>query len=125
MSEYTPPCAECGGKCCAYIAIELDKPRSKKDYDYIRWYLTHNNVNVFVDHDRNWFVEFRTPCSFIKQDKKCSIYEKRPNICSGHGDSEGSCEFYSSPYLLYFTSISEFETYLDKKNIDWRYKKSR
>ena len=124
MPEYIPPCYECGGRCCNYIAIQIDKPGSKKDYDHIRWYLTHKNVHVFVDHERNWFVEFRTPCDFLEKDKRCWIYPERQHICRGHGDSEGSCEFYDTPYSLYIKSISEFEDYLNEKKINWKYKNS-
>ncbi|HOP62979.1 MAG TPA: YkgJ family cysteine cluster protein [Spirochaetota bacterium] len=120
--QYTPPCDKCGGKCCAYVAIELDRPRSKTDYDHIRWYLAHKNVNVFIDHDKNWHVEFRTPCEFQGTDKKCKNYVNRPAICREHGTSEGDCEFYDSPYLEYFSSCREFEAYLDKKGVDWRFR---
>lgn len=122
MESFTPPCDDCGGKCCSYIAIQIDKPSSKQDYDYIRWYLAHEKVNVFIDHDRNWFVEFRTPCGFQNDQKKCEIYSKRPNICRGHGNGEGECEFFDTPYSAYFSELAEFEKYLDRKRVDWKYK---
>ena len=119
---YKAPCNECGGRCCNYIAIEIDKPKTKNDYDSMRWYLSHKNVNIFIDHKKKWFVEFRTPCEFQKDDKKCGIYNKRPNICRSHGNSEGECEFYDSPYSEYFSSLTELEKYLDNKGIDWKFK---
>ncbi len=120
---FQPPCFKCGGRCCNYVAIEIDRPSSKKDYDYIRWYLAHKKVNVFVDHEKNWFVEFRTDCEFKEKNHRCSIYNERPNICRGHGNGEGECEFYDSPYSAYFSSLKEFEDYLEKKNKKWRYSK--
>lgn len=120
--DYKAPCEECGGKCCGYVAIEIDKPKGKKDYDIIRWYLAHQNVNVFIDHDKNWHVEFRTPCEFQSSEKKCMIYTKRPAICREHGTSEGDCEFFDSPYIEYFSSCKEFEAYLDRKGVDWKAK---
>ena len=75
MSEtYVPPCEECGGKCCDYVAIEIDTPKTKTDFDNIRWYLVHENINVFIDHNKKWHVEFRTPCEKQLSDKKCGIY---------------------------------------------------
>jgi len=118
--KYQAPCGECGGRCCAYVAIEIDKPKSKKDYDVIRWYLSHKNVNVFIDHDNKWHVEFRTPCEYQKSDKKCGIYSIRPTICREHGTREGDCEFYDTPYAHYFTSCQNFESYLTEKGIDWK-----
>ena len=121
--SFQPPCEECGGKCCNYIAIQIDKPVNKKDYDYIRWYLTHKNVNIFIDHERNWYVEFRTPCDYHQKNNRCSIYTSRPEICRQHGNGEGECEFYDTPYSAYFSSLGEFENYLTKINRDWKYRK--
>ena len=71
--NFQPPCEECGGRCCEYIAIEIDKPNTKSDYDHIRWYLIHRDVNVFIDHDRKWYIEFRTPCELLSKKKRCLI----------------------------------------------------
>ncbi len=121
MEKFRPPCVECGGSCCDYIAVEIEKPTRKKDYDSIRWYLAHKNVNVFIDHSKTWYVEFRTACDKKNSVNKCIIYNKRPSICRGHGNSEGSCEYYDSPYMEYFSSLKEFEKYLDNKKIDWKF----
>jgi len=122
MEQFQPPCEKCGGSCCNYVAIQIDKPSCKKDFDYIRWYLAHKNVNVFVDHDKNWFVEFRTGCDFLQKDKRCAIYPERPRICRDHGNGEGECEYYDTPYSEYFSSLDQFESYLKKRNKEWRYK---
>ena len=124
IQQFQAPCSKCGGKCCEYVAIEIDKPTSKTDYDNIRWYLAHDKVHIFVDHDKKWFVEFRTPCTKQLENKMCSIYSKRPKICRDHGNVEGECEFYDSPYMAYFKTLEGFEKYLNKKGIDWRFKKS-
>ncbi len=121
VNEFIPPCNDCGGRCCDYIAIELDKPSSKRDYDSIRWYLAHKNVNVFVDHSKTWHVEFRTPCEKMGHDKKCMIYGIRPSICRDHGNEEGSCEYFDTPYTEYFSTTEEFENYLQKKNKKWKF----
>ncbi|PKL40417.1 MAG: zinc/iron-chelating domain-containing protein [Spirochaetae bacterium HGW-Spirochaetae-1] len=119
---YKAPCRDCGGKCCQYIAIEIDRPTTKKGYDFIRWYLLHKNTNVFVDHDSKWHVEFRTECEEQESQGRCEIYDRRPKICRDHGIEEGDCEYYDLPYSLYFTTESEFITYLEGKGIDWRYR---
>ncbi len=119
----TATCAECGGACCTYVAMEIDKPSCKKDYDHVRWYLLHRDVSVFIDHDKNWFVEFETPCECLGEEGMCAIYEKRPRICRGHGAEEGTCEFFNDPYQKKFTHHKEFEEYLDKKGIKWKWKK--
>jgi len=120
-----PPCEECGGSCCKYVAVEIDKPTNKTDYDNIRWYLLHKNVGVFIDHDKNWFIEFRTSCEKQTEDGRCGIYENRPKICREHGNYEGECEFYDNPYMEYFSTEDEFLSYLVEKNKDWKFKKLR
>lgn len=122
MVEFEPPCRDCGGRCCDYVAVELDRPSRKKDYDSIRWYLAHKNINVFIDHSRKWFIEFRTPCDKMDPYKRCTIYKNRPSICRDHGNTEGSCEYFDTPYREYFSTVKEFEKYLENKKIDWRYR---
>jgi Fe-S-cluster containining protein len=123
MEQYEPPCEECGGRCCDYVAIELTRPGNKSEYDHIRWYLVHENVSVFIDHEKKWYVQFVTTCTKKDSNNRCSIYPSRPRICSGHGNFEGECEYYSSPYLEYFSNESDFEKYLKRKNIDWKFKR--
>lgn len=123
MELFTPPCSKCGGRCCDYVAIETAKPKNKADYDHIRWYLVHENVHVFIDHEKKWYVQFMTPCTEKNEENRCNIYSERPRICSGHGNVKGECEYYASPYREYFINTSDFELYLKKRNIDWKYKK--
>jgi len=123
--EFSPPCGECGGRCCKYVAIETDKPVSKTDYDNIRWYLLHENVSVFIDHKGHWYIEFRTPCLEQLEDNNCKSHANRPRICAGHGNTEGECEFYDSPYREYFSSEKEFLAYLNKRDIDWRFSRRK
>jgi uncharacterized protein len=118
-ASYIPPCGDCGGRCCKYTAIEIDRPTTKNDFDNIRWYLSHINVHVFVDHDKKWHVEFRSPCENLAENYECRIYEIRPRICRNHGNTEEECEYFDSPYLYYFNSRSEFEDYLTERKLDW------
>ncbi len=120
--KYIPPCEKCGGKCCRYVAIEIDRPNTKSGIDHIRWYLLHENVNVFLDHWKKWHIEFHSPCECLDKNGRCSCYSERPKICRQHGCEEGDCEFFDSPYLEYFKSARDFEKYLKKKKIDWKFK---
>lgn len=115
-------CQRCGAACCRYVAIEIDRPTAKTDYDHVRWYLLHVGVTVFIDHDNRWFVEFETPCRELKSDHLCGRYRERPRICRSHGDEDESCEYFATPYKRQFRAIGEFEAYLEKRGIDWRFK---
>jgi len=120
-------CESCKGTCCRYIAIQIDAPTSKREYDHMRWYLLHRGVHVFVDHDGDWFVEFKTDCSELTDDNVCGAYGKRPRICREHGDIDGICEFHAEgePHKHRFSSAREFEAYLDRRGTKWRWKKKR
>ncbi len=78
-------CKDCDGKCCKYITIQIDEPKADIDYEELKWFLCHENIMVYVDHDDDWCVEVKTPCKF--QDKEtnlCTRYENRPKVCQEH-----------------------------------------
>lgn len=118
-------CESCDAMCCRYVATEIDKPTCKRDYDHIRWYLQHRSVNVFIDHHNRWFLEFETPCEALNEDGRCGIYAERPDICRQHGvNDETVCEFHGDepPHKIKFQSAREFEQWLEKRKINWRFK---
>jgi len=118
-------CAECGARCCRYVATQIDEPSSKSEYDDIRWYLMHDKVSVFIDHDGDWFLEFKSDCLALDDDLRCGNYEDRPRICRKHGETHSLCEFHSDtdPHVHEFFTAAEFEEYLDSRKIKWRWKK--
>ncbi len=125
MSTHQPPCSSCEALCCKHVALEIDKPSTKKDYDNIRWYLLHQNVSVFIDSNNGWYIKFETPCEHISDDNRCNYYEKRPKICREYPARDELCEFEGDEdyYTEQFNTEKEFIEYLEKKNKKWRYKK--
>ncbi|MFC1452731.1 YkgJ family cysteine cluster protein [Verrucomicrobiota bacterium] len=126
-SPTTAACVECGAKCCRYVALQIDDPTCKRDYDNIRWYLMHKGVFVFVDHEGDWYIEFETDCSRLGSDGLCRRYEERPRICREHGGGarlpcESAAE--AEPHKVRFSEAVEFERYLDSRRIDWRWKRA-
>jgi len=105
-------CKDCDGKCCKYVALEIDKPETKKDFENIKWHVCHENVNVFVGEDGEWYIEFLTPCEFLGEDNKCKIYDKRPKICRSY--SQDKCLFYNGGYeeKYTFNKIEDVEAYV-------------
>ena len=79
-AEREYPCARCGAVCCKHVALEIDKPTNKQDYDYIRWYLLHKKVEVFTDEGK-WYLKHETECEKLLPNGRCGIYETRPSIC--------------------------------------------
>ena len=75
------PCSGCG-ECCTYIASQIDNPKTFREYENIYWYLTHENVAVYIDWDNDWYLEFQTKCRNLTEAKTCGIYIDRPLVCS-------------------------------------------
>ena len=116
-------CDHCTALCCHYFALPIDQPNNRKDFDYIRWYLLHKHVHVYVDHDDDWYVEFQTECEELLPDFGCGTYADRPQLCREHGWPAGSCEFFADPHQHLFRCVRDFEAYLDERGIDWRWKR--
>lgn len=105
-------CENCDGKCCKYVAMEIDTPEDISDFEDIKWYVCHKNINVFVDEDHVWHVEFLTQCEHLGENNECLIYEKRPSICREHSHEE--CLFHNNDYkeIYSFSCIEDVEKYI-------------
>ena len=103
-------CEHCTAVCCRYIALPVDKPESAAEFENIRWYLAHENVTVFVDKGE-WYISFATPCRYLKQDFRCGIYEKRPEICRSYRSD--NCDYHGGEYRydLFFSEPAQVEKY--------------
>jgi Fe-S-cluster containining protein len=119
-------CGQCDAYCCRHVALQIDKPRCKSDYDKVRWYLLHEKIWVSIDRQGNWILEFRTTCRNIDQNNRCADYENRPKICREYPDENELCERQTEElsYTHLFSNVSEFDRYLDEKGVDWKWKKT-
>ena len=83
----------------------------------------HRDVEVFVDHDNHWYVQWPTPCEALREDGRCGRYEERPPLCRDHGNEPESCEHAGTPYKLKFGAVEEFERWLESRGKDWRFRR--
>jgi len=109
------PCDGCD-LCCRHIAVEIDTPENKKEFDQIRWFLLHEDVWVFVDNDDSWNLQVNNKCEKL-DNKMCSYYEKRPAICRDY--SAGSCERNGSgeSFKVMWKNVEEFEKWVDEGKV--------
>jgi len=108
-------CDKCTGLCCRYFALPIETPEEKADYDDIRWYLCHKNINVFVE-DGDWYLNIKNKCRHLSEkDYKCRIYDKRPRICRQY--SHKDCDYVEGEYDfdLYFTDDKQMQEYIKIK----------
>lgn len=83
-------CSYCTGKCCRYIALPIETPTTWSDFDSIRWYLSHDDISVFVESGV-WYVMVHRNCRHLRPDHRCGIYEHRPQVCRDHKIDD--CEY--------------------------------
>ncbi len=120
------PCLRCKAICCRYVALPIDTPETKGDFDDIRWYIAHRGVWVFVE-DGDWYICFQSKCRYLDGDNKCTIYDRRPRICRGY--KTNNCEFTGEgeAYDMKFKKPEDIEEYakeyLKKKRNRLRKKK--
>lgn len=104
-------CEKCQGLCCRYIALPIETPSTRGDFDDVRWYLAHEGITVFVEDD-DWYINIASRCKHLTRDNLCEIYAKRPRICRGYKDA--SCDYHSGDYGYehYFSSIEELDEHI-------------
>lgn len=107
-------CEHCTAACCRYVAVPLDKPRTARDFDDIRWYLMHQAIIVFVE-DGDWYIQFNTRCKNLADDHRCGIYDVRPAICREY--EPGDCDYAAGAYGYdnLFTHPRQIEDYYESK----------
>ena len=104
-------CEGCS-RCCRYVAMEIDAPEDKKDFEQMRWFLLHKNVWIFIDNDDSWNIQFNTPCDELDSRGLCKIYETRPQICRDY--SSKTCERWGDgdSFKTLWKSEKEFSVWL-------------
>jgi uncharacterized protein len=120
--HYQPACHLCNGLCCRHIAMEIDRPTTKIDFDNIRWYLMHENTKVGIDLDNNWMIEVSTSCRHLQSDHRCGVYDRRPAVCRGYPGAD-SCEHEDkgSTYKLLFSNDDELVQWMAKTRPSWQF----
>ncbi len=104
-------CDYCTAKCCKYFALPMEKPKTRKDFDYIRWFLLHDRATVFIE-GKTWYLLVHTDCKHLQSDNRCGIYETRPRICREYSTKD--CEYDDSfVYDHYFETSEQVEEYME------------
>lgn len=107
-------CEHCAAACCRYVALEIDKPRTARDYDDVRWYIMHQGISVFVE-DGSWFIQIQARCKNLGMDNLCQVYTARPAICRDF--EPGECDYCAAEnnYEHHFTHAQQIEEFYFRK----------
>jgi len=113
--ESVQDCVSCKAECCKSVTVEINTPKTKQDFDEVKWFILHENVMVYIDHDKNWNVEFVTKCKSLGPDNRCLIYEIRPAICRLYPKKGESCVYGTDACKKRFTTVEEVTAYFEAK----------
>ena len=84
-------CGYCSNsKCCTYISQQIATPRSKQDFDFLLWQISHRDIRLYKD-EGSWYMLVDNLCTHLQRDGRCGIYDDRPEICREY--SNDYCEF--------------------------------
>ena len=122
MSEKKITCNECNAECCRNVAIEIDEPTTKEDWDDIRWQVSHKNIIVYLDNEDDWLIEFHSDCNHLDENNKCKIYDKRPSMCRKHDMDSCIKNGEGDAAKIMFRTIEDVEDYLAKKKAKKKFK---
>jgi Fe-S-cluster containining protein len=104
-------CDHCVAKCCRYFALPIDTPKTRGDYDTVRWFLLHEHTAIFLE-DGDWYLLVHTRCRHLQPDQRCGIYETRPQICRDYSTKD--CEYDDEwTYEQYFETPGQLEEYAE------------
>lgn len=105
-------CKDCEAICCKYVVLDIDTPETLKDFENIKWYVLHKNVEVFVDYEGIWNIRFITNCESLNKKNKCSTYRKRPEICKEFS-SKDCPQNKKYEEILTFKKLEDVEEYIE------------
>jgi Fe-S-cluster containining protein len=104
-------CQYCEAKCCRYFALPIDTPATRREFEYIRWYLLHERAAVFVE-DGDWYLLVHSKCRHLRDDNLCSNYESRPPVCREYSTTK--CEYEDDwVYDHYFETPEQVEEFAE------------
>ncbi len=104
-------CEYCPGKCCRYFALPIETPTSRKDFEFVRWYLLHDRATIFTEDD-DWYLLVHTKCKHLGDDNRCGIYTTRPQICRDY--TTEACEYEDDwTYEHYFETHEQIHEYAE------------
>ena len=102
-------CDHCTAKCCRYFALPIEKPTTREDWEFVRWYLLHDGATVFKEEDA-WYLLVHSACKELQSDNRCGIYHARPLICRDYStvDCEYEDDWLYEQYLETSEQAAEF-----------------
>jgi len=107
-------CAGCV-RCCTYITVEIDAPRSPWEYDQWIWALHHQNISLFVEKPERWFLHIDTVCEQLNEQGRCRIHGRHPVLCREYDPRSCERRLPLADMRAEFHHADEFERWLERE----------
>ncbi len=108
-------------RCCTYVTVEIDAPRSAWEYDQWLWALHHRGVELYVERPERWSLHFNTRCARLDRTGRCRIHGRHPVMCREHDPR--SCERWLplGGIRAWFRTAAEMEAWIrSERPAHWR-----
>ena len=114
LSDTNGLCDQCVALCCRYYAFAVDTPKTRRDFDDIRWYMLHEDTIVFVE-EGDWYVQVNRKCKALGPDNRCGVYDNRPAICRGY--TTKGCDWHGDEYEYEHSRYNRNDWFADVFNV--------
>ncbi len=108
-------CSICAARCCKYLNIVVENPRTPEEVEYLLWHIFHGASEVYLDEDGDWSVVFHNECYHLTQDNRCMIYERRPAICRQFSSTGCHGDVFEESIREHFKTAADLIGYIKKK----------
>jgi hypothetical protein len=105
-------CSGCPAMCCFGLEEAISRPTTKQEVENLKWELHFINTSVFI-RSRRWYKLSMGRCRYLDKNNRCSIYERRPQICRDHIPPD--CEKHGEIFDVMFKTPEELQAYIDKE----------
>jgi Fe-S-cluster containining protein len=108
-------------RCCSYITVEIDKPRTPREYDQWIWALHHRGISLYVERPEAWYVHVDTTCERLDAHGRCSIHGRHPVLCREYDARTCERRLPLSDIVAWFDTAAEFEAWIrHRRPAHWR-----
>jgi Fe-S-cluster containining protein len=108
-------------RCCSYITIEIDKPRTSREYDQWIWALHHRGISLYVERPEAWFIHVDTRCEQLDARGRCAIHGRHPVLCREYDPRTCERRLPLADIVGWFDTAEQFEAWIRaRRPAHWR-----
>uniref|UniRef100_A0A832MJH5 YkgJ family cysteine cluster protein n=1 Tax=Eiseniibacteriota bacterium TaxID=2212470 RepID=A0A832MJH5_UNCEI len=119
-AENADLCAGCV-RCCTYVSIEIDPPRSAWEYDQWIWVLHHRGLQIYLERPERWFLHVEGVCRQLNAAGRCDIHGRHPVLCRDYDPRTCERRYPLSDIRAWFREAADLEAWMQRERpAHWR-----